>query len=863
MSRPYSKRGGFQGNRNGRGGGSGNNNFNNNRSGMRNDRFSGGGGGGRGGRWQQTGGNNRSGGGEDLGNRADMMKALLKLFFQFTASQVFDPSAGVLDITRLRDGPHLGDVKKSVNFNTVSFCKALCDVLSETFQDRIRVLRLQDNEIQKVSTFLEALVTANIHAGIATIDLSNNEISDVQFIAPLKKFSNLTALELAGNPVASKESDMAQIIRQLPRLSQINSATVKRNLLWLNNPIFVELNEMQTNICNLIQNNVNVGMSLLNFDTTRSFYTPNAAFSVSAFDKNPPFPRHISCNAKQNTAHLQPEMLRAMKEDFNHLRNKIRWRNIYADATSFRNYTKGLEEVMLKLKEFSGGSNPIYIRFAPHSANVELLDFLGICVVTMHGCLRYYWDPTRKSEKNLANEATIATFPFISCFFDRTITLTVNGDKWSVTNDMMHLRPDPTIVMEDGSPAEALFHPFSTDRLERLRRRILPVATLDHMKYIIEDMQRRNIPHSDYNLQSLADLLMNYPEQERTVAFQSPEALSNLIFTLTGLTRVGKINGRINPHYLISATKVTYMLADTAGSSKSQLKYQCATRCCAHARGYLFRVPLLHFAFKPISEQYSFEGASTQGYLLAPYAVEQPVGGLASCYFALLLFLKMHLELLHHFIWPSASHFEGQILLVFPGNIDIECFLHGLIFNKVSLFLLLLFCNYEGEGSVTLCVAFVMKLKQHELPTNSTRLHTHEKKNVYVVVPIVTYTINTDWLGTHRKRVMVFFREDGKFDCKLVPLMVAYFILPPLPTFVWWYRALFTVSSRFVKLLVILLGFLELFLFVVCDRCLSCKICSLASLFPDAVALAVCVTEASPVLVLYQIFMVSSRAASL
>lgn len=452
-----------------------------------------------------------------------MMRTLLDLFFDACGSNIFNSSSGMMALPCLREVGQLERVKNSIDFNSVTFCKALCEVIRDKLPGgSVRVVQLDNNKIRKFSVILDAFIAADLHQGITAISVVNNEITDFQFLGPLKRFPNLHEVVLNGNSLCNEASYSSRITRGLPGLMLLDGCPVERNLLTLQNPIVPALNSNQETVVKIIEDNIIPAMTSNNFEGRHQMYHSQAILSFSTQMNNQGIPQQLPFEAKLNSATLTPELRRGMKADFNQLRNRIRWRNLSSDPNSIRNVTYGREKVIVKLMELCGGGTlPIYLEIVQRLANVEFIECMPVpvCIVTTHSSARFYWNPSKHHD--------LQGCPFISCFMDRTLSLTFNeASGWSICNDMIHLRQDSVVVTDDGAPMEPLFDAFSTYRKERLRRRVFHDLPPEQFQVMLGVMTQRGIALSDYNVQYMAQLIKSANYQE---VMHSPADFSNLI----------------------------------------------------------------------------------------------------------------------------------------------------------------------------------------------------------------------------------------------------------------------------------------------------------------------------------------------
>ncbi|CBZ28268.1 conserved hypothetical protein [Leishmania mexicana MHOM/GT/2001/U1103] len=543
MSRPYGKKGYSFHNRSSPGGGGGgvgilgNGSNNGGRGGGRSgaDFGRGGGrsgGGGGGGRFNNHhhGGGNRNNSHSDTNNSAssggaDVMKVLLSLLFEKSYSQIFNEANGLLNLSNTRASPDLEPVQKRVDYNSVAFCKVLAEVLRETFADRIRVLQLDDNSIRQLKVFLTALADADIHRGITAISARNNSINDLSFVSGLKRYDGLNELLLIGNPVTNQKDYSTRLSRDLPRLNMIDGVAVDRALLRLPNPVnSAPPSQQQLSVLHYLEQTMFQSMASRNYDAITYLY--GSQFSALSISRGPePLPQRVPVSAVLNTGDLEKQLRNQMQADVSKLRSSQDFRNLATDsAGSMRNIAKGPQEIVSKLRHMCGGDKSISveIEFNPNF-NVVMMDQsyhmrVPVCVVTVHGKMRYLWNPIRPETQQPTFPAGKA--PMISTFFDRTLTLTWdnNTNAWSIANDMVLMRPDRAVVHDDGTPSSPLFFANTPSRIEQMRRRLMPGITADVMAVIV------NATTSDEEVkQSIMQLLLLPPDQLHAVA-SDPEA---------------------------------------------------------------------------------------------------------------------------------------------------------------------------------------------------------------------------------------------------------------------------------------------------------------------------------------------------
>jgi hypothetical protein len=543
MARPYSKkngsihggRGGFGGGHGGRGGGGGGNGADSNFNG---GRGRGGDGGGRGRFDHRRGPNHRkdnsnannNNSSNSTGAGADVMKALLSLLFEKSYRQIFVEESGKLDLSNMRASPDLESVQKRVDFNSVSFCKVLAEVLREKFADRIRVLQLDDNNIRQFKVFLSALADADIHRGITAISAMRNSINDLSFISALRRYDNLNEVLLRENSVTNQKEYMEQLIRQLPRLTFVDGVPVDRALLRLPNPLPSSgPSQPQLDILMYLEQTLFRVMATSTFDAALTLYNPH--FSALSVDRGQePLPQRVPMNSITNTSDLEKTMRTQMQADLSKMRSSVEFRNLATDsAGSMRNVAKGPQDIIKKLRTVCGDgkSMTVEVEFNPNFNVIFMNESyhmrVPVCVLTVHGKMRYRWNPIHTDTR----QPTFAPgkAPCISTFFDRTMSLTYDGNTgtWAIANDMLLLRPDRIVVHDDGTPSCPLFFANTPARVEQMRRRLMPGVSPEVMMAIV------NGTGSDDDVKQAIQRLLQLPPETLHAVAGNPEAAKQAI----------------------------------------------------------------------------------------------------------------------------------------------------------------------------------------------------------------------------------------------------------------------------------------------------------------------------------------------
>ncbi|KAG8347837.1 hypothetical protein ERJ75_000323600 [Trypanosoma vivax] len=474
---------------------------------------------------QQRANNAGGGSGGCSTQLSSVMSTLLNLLFQKSSNTIFDAQSGTLNLSKFGENPDLKDVQKSVDFNSVAFCKSLVSVVKANIGDALRIIVLNDNNVRKAVPFFSALSEAGIHGGVTAISATGNGLTDFGFLAPLKGYDNLGELLLEGNPVTQRDDYRPRVLRSLPNLMMLDGQVIDRALLRLPNPVPATLNEMQVGVLRFLEASLFATTAAGNYDTLVNVYSPNAVVSVSRSDE--PLPSYLPMDAKHNCGSLNSATRSAIASDFAYLRKRVPWRNLHNDVHSLRNVSLGRAKASLTLKEIGGGEKCLSVSHELNSnANVIFLSqnmSVPICVVTLHGRIFWHWCP----KASVAMEATARNeVPFFSCCFDRTLSLVLDtsGSSWSVHNDMIFLRPDHKLFLEDGSFSPTIFFANESQRVETMRRRYLQQATHDVMRIIVENTV------SDADMQAfVTGHLATLPADRVQAALASSELMASII----------------------------------------------------------------------------------------------------------------------------------------------------------------------------------------------------------------------------------------------------------------------------------------------------------------------------------------------
>ncbi|CCW71429.1 unnamed protein product [Phytomonas sp. Hart1] len=452
---------------------------------------------------------------------AGVMKTLLALLFEKSAG-CFNAETGMLNISDMRGSPDLASASKSVDFNNFAFCRCIAEVLRKQFGNRIRFIDLSSNQVRRLTPFLQALMEVDTHAGIAAINAANNAIDDLSFLGLLKEFPLLTEVLLTSNPVTNHKDYRGQVLRTLSNLRMLDAEPVKRNLLILPNPLHAPpQSELHLQVLDYLNRNLLSVMNGGEIDPIIPLYAQGAtALSISQNDALSSL--RLPINALCHTVDLSKAMRNTMQTDITAARKAIHWRNLLSNIASMRNVAQNPAEIRSYLRAFCAlGSSPSlqFCQLISASASVSVLEQevkVRLYVVTLHGRMKYLWNPVDPSTGNRVFPE--GKEPFVPRYFDRTIVMVDTNNTVSITNDMIFCRPDHG-VMPDGD--NSLFFADNDDRVEQMRRKLLPGASREVMRHLVLSSQ------SDYALQNLVlQILQTGPPPE---SLHSVEAVKNIL----------------------------------------------------------------------------------------------------------------------------------------------------------------------------------------------------------------------------------------------------------------------------------------------------------------------------------------------
>lgn len=196
-----------------------------------------------------------SAGNKSTDTATSLLSTMLRLVFEKQQLQVYDASTGMLNLTELKNLQDLKDVSSSINFNTQSFCHALCTTIKSLIVPPPSAMLLKGNEINSVFHLASQLEKADLHLSLRALSLEANQIKAMEGVQDLKRFSNLQELVLLGNPVTQRDDYRAAIKKAMPFLLGLDGDAIVAPPLFLPWPRFAgaQYTDAQRHVLQFVQ----------------------------------------------------------------------------------------------------------------------------------------------------------------------------------------------------------------------------------------------------------------------------------------------------------------------------------------------------------------------------------------------------------------------------------------------------------------------------------------------------------------------------------------------------------------------------------------------------------------------------------
>ncbi|KPI89866.1 hypothetical protein ABL78_1035 [Leptomonas seymouri] len=403
-----------------------------------------------------------------------VLSTMLKLFFEKQTKNIYDASAAMLNLSKLASFEDLSSVASSINFNTRTFCTALCTCIRELVSPPPAILQLEGNGMSGFHHFAKALEEAGLHTSLRALSLANNEIASSDVAQELQHFSNLTEVNLVGNPCTEAGDYRAKFKKYVPWLLGLDGEGLAAPPLEMPWPRFFDpsqssvgladpngspvrcydsaqkaiLQFIQTAVLNPLEMEPTPG-ALTGVDAVSDAYALNASFSFS-LASNDAAVSTPSRTASGGVASAQRDVVREIvgfrmrQMESNH--NVLLGLKSTTVAIGRTSVCAKLEHVLYP-KNFAVGH---YIHDSP---DVAILDNKGfgpdavvgmkqpLSVVTLHGVMLWRYRTTGpdagKHSSALLGDAIVVKRNFSRAF---TISASETG-QLRVVNDMVTLHP--------------------------------------------------------------------------------------------------------------------------------------------------------------------------------------------------------------------------------------------------------------------------------------------------------------------------------------------------------------------------------------------------------------------------------------
>ncbi|KAK7195319.1 mRNA export factor MEX67 [Novymonas esmeraldas] len=169
-----------------------------------------------------------------------LISTMLKLFFEKQTQHIYDASTGMLNLSRLSAYDDLAPVASSINFNTRTFCVALCTCIRELVAPPPALLQLDHNDLKSFHQLGKALEEADLHPALRALSLAHNGITSTDVAQELRRFSNLMEVSLVGNPVTESADYKQKFKKHLPWLQGLDGVSMAAPPLELPWPRFFD-----------------------------------------------------------------------------------------------------------------------------------------------------------------------------------------------------------------------------------------------------------------------------------------------------------------------------------------------------------------------------------------------------------------------------------------------------------------------------------------------------------------------------------------------------------------------------------------------------------------------------------------------
>ncbi|CAM45460.1 conserved hypothetical protein [Leishmania braziliensis MHOM/BR/75/M2904] len=406
-----------------------------------------------------------------------VMSTMLKLFFEKQTQLIYNAETGMLNLSKLASYDDLSSVASSINFNTRTFCVALCTCIRELVSPPPAVLQLDRNELKGFHHLGKALEEAGLHASLRALSLAHNNITSTTIAQELKHFSNLTELSLVGNPVRENVDYKLNFKKCVPWLQGLDGESMAAPPLELPWPRFFDpkhtltdegsaaqgffssvrgydsiqkalLHFIQSAVLNPLEMEPAPGL-LTGVDAVSDVYALNATFTFSLVSTEAAVSTP-SRTAGGSAASTQRDVVREIvgfrmrQTESNH--------NVLLGLKS-TTVAVGRTSVCAKLEHVLYPKNFVVGHYIHESPDVAVLDNKGfgpnaivgmkqpLSVITLHGVMLWRYRTTG-SDADVQHASLLRDALVIKRNFSRVITVSsTEPDRWHIVNDMVTLFP--------------------------------------------------------------------------------------------------------------------------------------------------------------------------------------------------------------------------------------------------------------------------------------------------------------------------------------------------------------------------------------------------------------------------------------
>ncbi|GET89821.1 hypothetical protein, conserved [Leishmania tarentolae] len=511
-----------------------------------------------------------------------VMSTMLKLFFEKQTQCIYNAETGMLNLSQLASFDDLSSVASSINFNTRTFCVALCTCIRELVSPPPTILQLDHNDVKGFHHLSKALEEAGLHASLRALSLAHNKITSTDIAQELRHFASLTEVNLIDNPVTQSPDYKLMFKKHVPWLHGLDGESMAAPPLELPWPRFFDpkhapidainadhgfsssvrvydsaqkalLHFIQSAVLNPLEMEPAPGL-LTGVDAVSDVYALNASFTFSLVS-NEAAVSTPSRTAGGGSSTAQRDVVREIvgfrmrQTESNH--------NVLLGLKS-TTVAIGRTSVCAKLEHVLYPKNFVVSHYIHDSPDVAVLDNKGfgpnaivgmkqpLSVITLHGVMLWRYR-TAGSDADVQHSNLVRDAIVIKRNFSRVITVSsTDPGRWHIVNDMITLYPfrggsahedelearnsasvstAPTtpenLLFRDVHPYDVLFSP-ATDpkRAARIARRYrVPTAIVAILCSFV---------HSDRELgiilMDLTDIPLEVYEQCATVVEMDPLA---------------------------------------------------------------------------------------------------------------------------------------------------------------------------------------------------------------------------------------------------------------------------------------------------------------------------------------------------